>query len=233
MTYKYLLIRREMFVNKPMEQVDKKRGFREMCTLFTWKSWLMLGIMFSTLIPLLLRVVFYFDVIFTVFLLIIQVLVYVIYSTIDEKHLYNENVRNDEISKLKLNNEECVLSIFRTLKANGIDSNFKFNVLLDECSNEVKSYIESVNKRKKTIYELLIGVPLGALVASVIYANNGAALESIVVLVVVGIISSIIHKIINSVIYRTELHYQDKYLLDCLNEIKYNQDIFNTSNITK
>ena len=71
---------------------------------------------------------------------------------------------------------------------------------------------------------MLIGVPLGALIASTIYADTKTQNDGIALILSLGVILFIIIKIAKIVQYYTDANFKDKYLLNVLNELCYYND---------
>lgn len=71
---------------------------------------------------------------------------------------------------------------------------------------------------------MLIRVPLGALIASTIYADTKTQNEGIAFILFIGSIFLIIVQISKVLQYYTDANFKDKYLLDVLNELSYYSD---------
>ena len=121
-----------------------------------------------------------------------------------------------------ISNIEDIDKIFRK---HGIDTNEKLKKLKSECEgllNARKSKYTTINGK---ILEMFIGVPLDALVASLIYTQKDAVQTAIVALIILGftVLGSV--KIFRSIDYYSEGYFKDKYLLDAINEIEYSDKL--------
>lgn len=74
-------------------------------------------------------------------------------------------------------------------------------------------------------YDLLIGVPLGALISSLIYADKDTAFVMIVAIVVIGIAIIGGIKIFGLIRFYTDGYFKDRYLLDALDELEYSSRV--------
>ena len=67
----------------------------------------------------------------------------------------------------------------------------------------------------------MIGVPLGAVISSLIYKNSDIVVIQILSVILIGIFIIIISNIIKKINYYSDGYFKDKQLLDVLNEIEY------------
>ena len=74
-------------------------------------------------------------------------------------------------------------------------------------------------------YNILIGVPIGAIVSAIMYENNNsAALTQIVGLIMFGLLIIGFSKAFKTLTYYSDGHFKDRYLLEALNELEYAED---------
>jgi F0F1-type ATP synthase assembly protein I len=142
-----------------------------------------------------------------------------------EKYLYNDSAREIELSKVNQSYSEYVSSIWNILQNHGVDTPEKLLKLKAECEAALKIREDRFTKINNKIVDMLIGVPLGALIASIIYANSNAAPIAIGVVILIGIIILGVVKLFKSIEYYSEGYFKDKYLLDAINELNYSEKI--------
>lgn len=70
------------------------------------------------------------------------------------------------------------------MNSNGLYTKEQWGQLKEECKLKLESHENSYKSIGNQIYNLLIGVPLGALISSLIYKNSNAVIKYII-----GIIS--------------------------------------------
>lgn len=91
----------------------------------------------------------------------------------------------------------------------------------EECKLKLESYENSYKSIGNQIYNILIGVPLGALISSLIYKNSNAVIKYIIGIISLGIVVIVITKIIKKIAFYTDGYFKDEYLMSALCELDY------------
>lgn len=84
-------------------------------------------------------------------------------------------------------------------------------------------YKEKCKSISSKIYDVAIGVPLGALVSAIIFKSSGedTLITNIIAVILLGFMIIGIVKAVNQLRYYSEGYFKDQYLLDVLNELEY------------
>lgn len=224
MTYKYYLVRRAMYENDPTSKFKKWRSLKDMKRLFKLPFWIMMILIICSLIFIalifacklnsILIYIPYCIIIFAAFVLEIP----------REDKIYHMEERNKEIQLKEMEYEDYINNVKEILTGLGINTQDKIEKLKEECEeilNKRNNRFSNINNR---IIDMLIGVPLGALIASTIYADTKTQNDGIALILSLGVILFIIIKIAKIVQYYTDANFKDKYLLNALNELCYYND---------
>lgn len=223
MTYKYHYIRREMYEKNPAGELNSYRSIKDMARLFKLPLWIMLGTLLISIILFVIFEISDFKGPFIWIPIIIIVLVLIISQIPREKYLYNESARSNELTEQRNNYEQYISDVWVILQNHGIDTSEKLKILKSECETALKTRENKFSKINSKIVDMLIGVPLGALIASIIYADNEAVPMTIGALVLFGLTVLGVIKIIKSINFYSEGYFKDKYLLDAINELIYSE----------
>ncbi|MCL2033891.1 MAG: hypothetical protein FWG94_04070 [Oscillospiraceae bacterium] len=225
MTVIYRNVRRAMYEEDPAKLLNKSRNFRDMVRLFKPLNWISFILMIFSLASFVVFVVLEkFELLLIVPLgFIVPV---VIISILREKYLYNYQPRVAELEEKKQNYKEYIQKIKCILGDNGINTSNKLSELKNECQGTLKIHWDKFSAMNNKVFEIFIGVPLGALIASIIYADGKVASNAIVVIIVVGLLVVCLAKLFQRFLYYSDEHFKDKYLLDILNELNYVSEFF-------
>lgn len=196
MTQKYLLVRREIYENNPMKKINSTRSFFDMAQLFTVKLWLMLVLVVGSLIGAVVLFVMNPSSPFMIIPLVIIIAIQIIGQVPREKNLYHESARDKELKIIMKNYKTYITDVREALKKYDVDTLERVRCLKEECENQLNLQNDKYTKFGAKAFEMLIGVPLGALIASLIYMERAIA-------------------------YYSEGFFKDKYLLNVLNELNY------------
>ena len=223
MTYKYLYIRRAIYEENPAGKFSSNRSLSDMARLFKLPFWIMLGSLLIATISLLIIEILNIKSPFICIPIIVIVLVSVLSQISREKYLYNDSARANELSEKIQDYEQYVSGVWDILRNHGIDTPENVMKLKTECETTLKMHEDKFTKINSRIVDMLIGVPLGALIASIIYADSAAVPEAIGGIILFGLITLAIIKLIRSINYYSEGYFKDKYLLDAINELDYSE----------
>lgn len=220
MTYKYYDVRRDIYNECSDKSLKKFRTFKEMRKLFKLKFWIIFVLMMICLILMCVLSLclpnkgWYF--IPMIILIILSII-----SEIQGETLYNSAERKEEIDKQGKCYDEYVKNIITVLNSNGLYTKEQWSQLKEECKLKLESHESSYKSIGNQIYNILIGVPLGALISSLIYKNSDAVVKSIIGIIILGIVCILIIKILKKITFYTDGYFKDEYLMSALCELDY------------
>ena len=134
---------------------------------------------------------------------------------------YNQEARNKELYERHIAYEKYIADVKITLEKNGINGEQKIQLLKEECIEVLEKHQQKYLSARSRIYDVLIGVPLGALISSLIHQSEETAINQIVYIIVIGIFIICISKIVKQIRFYSDGYFKDKHLLNALNEIQY------------
>ena len=225
MTYKYSFVRRAIYEDNPISRLNSSRNFSDMVRVFKWPYWIMLVILLLATFAILPIGIFVTRPItkncfvFVCAAIIIGVAIFM--QVCREKHLYNESVRADEWDQVIEHYAEYVTDVRKILLYYKIDTPEKLAKLQAEGKAALTRHENGFIKLNSKIFDMLIGVPLGVLISSMIYENSNAlptVITSFIILgsFILGLVVSFKH-----IIYYTQGYFKDQYLLNAINELEY------------
>ncbi len=220
MTYKYYDVRRDIYNECSDKSLKKFRTFKEMRKLFKLKFWIIFVLMMICLI-LMVALSFCLPNKGWYFIPLTILIILSIISEIQGESLYNSAERKKEIDKQSKCYDEYVKNIITALNSNGLYTKEQWSSLKEECKLKLESYENSYKSIGNQIYNLLIGVPLGALISSLIYKNSNAVIKYIIGIISLGIVVIVITKIIKKITFYTDGYFKDEYLMSALCELDY------------
>lgn len=224
MTYKYREVRREVY-NKCSGKAPKKyRSFNDMRRLFKRSQWALLFVMLGSLVSFIFLIVLIPEKPYCLLPALAPIIVQII-SEFSCDRLYNAEERKRELTEIRDTYEKYIQELTEVLNSCGIDSAQKRKVLKAECHACLEKQAKPYNSVSSNAYNMLIGVPLGAIVSAIIYNNsNHAAMVQIIFLIEVGLIIIGLSKAFKTLSYYFDGHFKDRYLLEILNELEYIDD---------
>ena len=98
---------------------------------------------------------------------------------------------------------------------------FKARYLKSECEQILSKHEQKYLALNNRTYEMLIGIPLGALISSIIYNQNLNSLEGIIVLILLGLFIIIGSQIGRKISFYSDGYFKDQHLLNVLRELEY------------
>ena len=221
MTYKYRYIRREIYETNPAGKLNSYRSLSEMARLFKRPYWIMLG-------GMLLAIFLFGGIVIKapgspfIFIPILIILAISVISQIPrEKVLYNNSAREKEIEQKTQEYEQYIEDIDKIFREYGINTTDKLVKLKAECEELLHAREIKYTNISGKIVDMFIGVPLGALIASLMYAKNDTIPTAIGALIIIGFIVLGGVKIFRSINYYSDGYFKDKYLFDAINELEY------------
>jgi len=228
MTQKYIWVRREVYERNLSGKISANRSVSDMVKLFKRPYWIMFGTLVVALIGVLLTLLIAPRSPFIWFLMIVILVVTLPIELPREKYLYNDSVRQEELAVMQKKYQSYIAETWDLLKKYSVNTPEMVSRLKLECETVLKAHTERYHKISNRIFDMLIGVPLGALIASIIYTENNIALDTIAPIIIIGITISGFMKLVQFVRFYAEGYFKDKYLLDALNELSYSESFHKT-----
>jgi ElaB/YqjD/DUF883 family membrane-anchored ribosome-binding protein len=222
-TYKYRYIRRAIYEENPAGNLNSYRSLADIVRLYKRPFWIMLGVLLLAIVFLVITVVFNSKSPLIWIPSIIIILISMLSQIPRDKYFYNVLARADELSERSQDFKQYILDVQNILQRHGIDTPEKVQKLKTECEATLKIREDKYGKVNSKIVDMLIGVPLGALIASIIYAKGDAVPVAIGTLILIGLTFLGLVKLIKSINYYSEGYFKDKYLFDALNELDYSE----------
>lgn len=230
MTYKYIYIRRAVYEKNPAGKLNAYRSLSDMVRLFKLPYWIMLSLLLFAIIFLAIIIIFNPKSLFLWISMAIIILISILSQIQREKHLYNEAVREQEVSEIKENYEEYVLCVLNIFENYGIDTAEKLQKLKNECEVTLKKHEDKLAIVNSKIFDMLIGVPLGALIASLIYSNGNVIPVAVTALILIGLSALVLLRLVGFLVYYSAGYFKDKYLLDAIIELDYSEKFIQGQN---
>lgn len=138
--------------------------------------------------------------------------------------IYNAEERNRELAEMKGAYEQYIQEIKEVLNACGIDSPKKRKALQVECKASLEKQAKPYNVVSSNAYSMLIGVPLGAIISTIMYANGDSIVAAQILIIIFGLIVIGVSRAFKTLTYYSDGHFKDRYLLEVLNELEYVED---------
>ena len=221
-TYKYLNVRRDIYEKCSDKKLKRFRSFSDMKRLFNCWFWISLSSMILCLVSLVVLTLafpnkFYYLIPTTVFGVI------AILIELFGHRMYNSSERDKEKKKQKATLESYVRGAENVLKFHGINTKEQTSALKQECHQRIDLYKEKCKSISSKIYDVAIGVPLGAWVSAIIFKSSSedTLITNIIAVILLGLMIIGIVKVVDKLRYYSEGYFKDQHLLDVLNELEY------------
>ncbi len=122
--------------------------------------------------------------------------------------------------------EDYIQHIKKVLIANKITTKEQRDVLKSECEKTLSVYRENHKSVNAKVFDMLIGVPLGAFISALIYKSesNDILLAQLISVIILGIAIIGAINIFKKIMYYSVGVFKDQYLLNVLNELEYYPD---------
>ncbi len=221
-TYRYWDIRRDIYEQCSNRMLKKYRTFADMRKLFKLSHWLLLVGMLICLIAFIALLLILPDT----FYWLIPVSSTLLLSIIGEllgNRMYNPLERKREIEEHSANLELYVEHIQVVLSKHGIVTKAQRNALRKECEQRLSTQSTNYKSVNNKVFEMLVGVPLGAFISALIYKSESAdiLIRQLFLIVILGLMIIGVSNILKKITYYADGHFKDQYLLDVLNELEY------------
>lgn len=219
-TYKYLEVRREIYNKCSDKELNSFRSFRQMLKVWNRSYWAsLIGMLFCLVTEIVLSIILQ-NKLWGMIPLGVEMVLLVVIEVRSDK-MYNPPERKKELDDDKKKYEKYVENIKKTLDACGIRTSRLRVILREECVAELEKYNKSYSFISDHVIEMFIGVPLGALISSLIFIDKQAVVDHIAVLVMLGVMIIVFIKVAKKMAFFWNGYFKDQYLLKALKELEY------------
>ena len=221
-TYRYWDIRRDIYEQCSNRTLKKYRTFADMRKLFKLSYWLLLVGMLICLIAYI-ALFFFLPGTFYWLIPVGGTLMLSIICELFGSRMYNPLERKREIEEHSANLEVYIENIQTTLSGHGITTKDHRDTLRKECEQQLSVHNSRYKSVSSKIFDMLVGVPLGAFISALIYKSEGTdiVINQLFVIVILGLMIIGVSNILKKITYYSDGHFKDQYLLDVLNELDY------------
>ncbi len=220
MTYKYYDVRRDIYESCSDKNLRGFRSWSEIKKLFKTFHWVMFVLLILLLISI---VVITVCPINNLWGMIPMSFIWLCAIIVEYKFdpLLDKNARKNELEKHNDAYTEYVNQIQTVLLNNGIDTASKRNLLKKECKLALEKHESKYTFANSKVFDGLIGVPIGALISSLIHKDGDALINEIMAVIFIGIICIVFVKLFKKISFYSDGYLKDKQMLDALQEIEY------------
>lgn len=222
-TYRYWDVRHDIYNHCANTPLKRNRTFNEMRKLFNWGYWAILITMVVCMLSVLILVFFFPSISYYSLIPIGIVLLLSIVSEFLSDKLYNPTARKKELDNRAICLNQYVNEINEILVSHGITTKEQRNFLRQECEAQLAKHSNTFASVSNRTFEMLIGVPLGALISALIYKSDSAniVISQIVFLLIIGLAVLGVAHTAKKLTFYSEGHFKDRFLLEALNELTY------------
>ena len=220
MTHRYYKIRREIFEDNSEKPLKKLRSGSELKELYKPFHWIVFGLMIGSLISIIVISIFVTNKLWNTVPLLIIILLTDLWEYKAEK-LYNKDARKKELMSIDCDYENYLKSIYEILQNNGIKSERELNILIDECNEWLEKRDNKLRFLKRKVFEICLGIPIGALITSLMNQNSEDISTQTVAMLLLGLIIYALFSFVKFLSDYADGYQKDQNLLKALNEMKY------------
>lgn len=222
-TYRYWDVRRDMYNHCANAPLKRNRTFNEMRKLFKWSFWALLISMIICMLSIFVLVFFFPSIASFSLIPIGIILVLSIVSEFLSDKMYNPAERQKELDERASCLKEYVQSINSVLVSHGIITNEQRAFLQKECEEQLEKHSKAYARISNRTFELLIGIPLGALVSALIYKSESTDIlvSQLLFILIIGIAILSVAHVVKKISFYSEGHFKDRFLLQSLYELNY------------
>ncbi len=221
MTYKYIFIRRAVYEKVSDKKLKRTRTLKEIKRLFKLPYIILLILLAIAIISTIIMLIMQIPIIYTFIPMGFLIVSSIVFEISPERRIYNMEEREKEVDEKIENYKEYLESVNEIFIENGIDTPEKLSLLKAECISSIetsKSQFSSINAK---LFDMMIGVPLGALLAIIIDNKDESQINSIIALMIIGALILLTIKALNFIMSISDAVFKDRYLLDAINELEY------------
>ena len=221
-TYKYLNVRRDIYEKCSDKKLKSFRSFSDIKRLFNCWFWISLLLMILCLVSLVVLTLAFPNKFYYLIPTIVCGVLIILIEFFGHR-MYNSSEREKEKEKQNETLESYVRGAENVLKSHGVNTKEQISALKQECHQRIDLYKEKCKSASSKIYDVAIGVPLGAWVSAIIFKSSGedTLITNIIAVILLGFMIIGIVKAVNQLRYYSEGYFKDQYLSDVLNELEY------------
>lgn len=227
MTYKYVLIRREIYENKPDAILRGKRSVRDIIKLYRFPYLVFYTVYFLALIMYAIFGLLFSNEKNAIYSTVIAIILIVPALLLDlprERTRYKMTERKKEIEKQKVNYNAFIQNTYNILCSYEIDTKIKIRIIKSECISRLQSSSNIGVSENNKVIEVLIIYPISSIISSLIEKNDLVHYDMAITTILIGILFYAFIRLKHIVSYLIDSIYKDRYLLDVLEELEYYDD---------
>lgn len=221
-TYRYWDIRRDIYEQCSNKSMKKYRSFADMKRLFKTCYWILL---IGMILCLIIYIILFFVFPNKVYRLIPVGCAFIleIISEFFGEKMYNPTERKKELNENSTNLEQYIENINNIMKKHNITTKEQREILKKECERQLSLHIKNYRFVSNRVFDMLVGVPLGAFISALIYKSDSADIlvEQLITIIIMGLIIVGAINSFKKITYYSNGHFKDQHLLDVLNELEY------------
>lgn len=221
-TYRYCDVRRDIYELCSSNPLKKYRTFSDIKNLFKISFWLMLLGMIICLLAYIILLLILPDKLYWIIPASCTPILAIIGEIFEEK-MYVPSERKKELEEKSANFDNYIQSIKTALSVHDIVTKEQRQILKSECENQLSLHNKNYKSISNKVFDLLIGVPLGALISALIYKSESTdiIIGQLIVIIVFGLMIIGIANITKKITYYSDGYFKDRCLLDVLKELDY------------
>ena len=220
MTYRYYNVRREINNDSSEKELNKYRSFEELKKLYKPFHWVVFSLMFLSLFAFIVLAIVVDNKLWCSIPLLIIIGCDKLWDNKAER-FYNKEEREKELKNIASAYEEYLKNIKNILMKNGVDTKDKCDCLKRECLSIFEKREKKYSVLNNRVFEITIGVPIGALISSIMSNNTDTISTQAAAFLLIGIGIYALISLTKFITYHTEGYWKDEQLLNALDEMEY------------
>ena len=221
-TYRYQIIRRDIYEECSKQTPDRFRTFADMRKLFKARYWALITGIVICLIAGITFLACFPSSIYSYIPFVIVLPLSIIHEFWGYRMCHPSELQKEH-DAVNASLESYIELIQNILTKHGVTTTTQRDTLKKECEQELSLHDKHFQSANSKIYNMLINVPVTAFVSALMYKDEWAniVISSITISVVVGLIIIGAANTIKHVTFYSEGFFKDQYLLKALKELDY------------
>ena len=220
MTYRYYNVRREICNDSSEKELNKYRSIKDLKKLYKPFHWIVFSLMFLSLFALIVLAIVVDNKLWCSIPLLIIIVCDKLWDSKAER-FYNKEEREKELKSIDSAYEEYLKTVKNILINNGIDTREKCDCLKKECLSVFENREAKYSILNNRVFEITIGVPIGALISSIISNSTDTIPIQTAAILLLGIVFYAFISFTKFITYHTDGYWKDEQLLNVLDEMEY------------
>jgi hypothetical protein len=220
MTYRYYNVRREINNDSSEKELNKYRSIKDLKKLYKPFHWVVFSLMILSLIAFIILAIIVDNKLWCSIPLLIIIGCDKLWDSKAER-FYNKEERENELKNIDSAYEEYLKNIKNILMKNGVDTKDKCDCLKRECVSAFEKREKKYSVLNNRVFEITIGVPIGALISSIMSNNTDTISVQAAAFLLIGIVVYALISFTKFITYHTEGYWKDAQLLNALDEMEY------------